>query len=157
MNVADAAYNTVHDYPGGSPSLAPRLGISAQVLTNKVSLTQHHNKLTLYEALKIQGVTGDLRILHSMAAELGCICVPAGDVSGSGDMDLLDSFMSVVRELGELSAEFQRDWSDGRITAREFERIKSESYDVQRTLGELLLRIEQLVEQPKRMNIKAAA
>lgn len=158
MNVADAAYNTVHDYPGGSPSLAPRMGISAQVLTNKVSLTQNHNKLTLDESVKLQAVTGDLRILHAMAAALGCVCVPAADFSNTGDMDLLDGFMSVIRELGELSAEFQADWSDGRITMQEFERIKTEAYDVQRTLGELLIRIEQLVEHPKgRQSMKAVA
>ena len=27
MNITDAAYATVHDYPGGSVSLSPRLGI----------------------------------------------------------------------------------------------------------------------------------
>lgn len=34
MNLADAAYNTVHDYPGGASSLAPRLGMSSHMLSN---------------------------------------------------------------------------------------------------------------------------
>ncbi|WP_341772648.1 phage regulatory CII family protein, partial [Burkholderia pseudomallei] len=37
MNIIDAAYAVVHDYPGGSESLAPRLGMSAAVLRNKVN------------------------------------------------------------------------------------------------------------------------
>ena len=36
MNVKDATHATVHDYPGGAESLAPRMGIkSPQVLRNK--------------------------------------------------------------------------------------------------------------------------
>lgn len=37
MNVTDAAYVTVHQYPGGSEALTPRLGMSAAVLRGKVN------------------------------------------------------------------------------------------------------------------------
>ncbi len=37
MNIVDAAYHTVHDYPGGANALAPRMGIkSPAVLNSKV-------------------------------------------------------------------------------------------------------------------------
>ena len=39
MNITDAAYNTVHDYPGGASALAARMGIkSPAVLNSKVIL-----------------------------------------------------------------------------------------------------------------------
>lgn len=38
-SVLDAVYRTVRAYPGGAESLAPRLGTTANVLRNKVSLT----------------------------------------------------------------------------------------------------------------------
>ena len=36
MNTIDASWHTVHEYPGGSEALAPRLGMSAAVLRTKV-------------------------------------------------------------------------------------------------------------------------
>lgn len=149
MNISDAAYNTAHDYPGGVPALAVRMGVSANVLQNKVNPSQEHHKLTLNEAVKMQAITGDLRILHAMAGALGCVCIKTPGIEQVGDMALLDSFMSVVAELGDLSTEFKNSWDDGTVTPAEFERIKSEAYDVQARLAELLMRIESIVEPGK--------
>ncbi len=146
MNIQDAAYNTAHDFPGGVSALAVRMGISANVLQNKVNPSQEYHKLTLNEAVKMQAITGDRRILHAMADSLGCVCIQLPSHDQAGDMELLDSFMSVVSELGDLSAEFQQSWADGKITPKEFERIKSEAYDVQARLAELLTRVERLAE-----------
>ncbi len=146
MNINDAAYNTAHDYPGGVPALAVRMGVSANVLQNKVNPSQEHHKLTLNEAVKMQAISGDLRILHAMAGALGCVCIKTPAFDQVGDMALLDSFMSVVSELGDLSTEFKNSWDDGTVTPAEFERIKSEAYDVQARLAELLMRIESIVE-----------
>lgn len=146
MNISDAAYHTAHDFPGGIPALAPRMGISANVLQNKVNPSQEHHKLTLAEAVKLQDITGDPRILHAMALAMGFVAVPVTDMNAVGDMELLDEFMSVIRELGEFSQEFQKGWADGTITPAEFERIKQEAYDVQGRMTALLQRIESLVE-----------
>jgi len=147
MNIQDAAYNTAHDFPGGVPALAVRMGISPNVLQNKVNPSQEHHKLTLNEAVKMQAITGDLRMLHAMADALGCVCIQLPVHDQAGDMELLDSFMGVVSELGDLSAEFQQSWADGQITLKEFARIRNEAYDVQARLAELLARIERLAEQ----------
>jgi hypothetical protein len=154
MNISDAAYHTAHDFPGGVPALAVRMGMSQNVLQNKVNPSQEHHKLTLAEAVKLQALTGDMRILHAMAAALGHVALPLADLNTVSDMQLLDDFMHVIRELGEFSQEFQKDWADGRITPEEFERIKQEAYDVQARMAALLQRIESLVEQP---SLKAVA
>lgn len=53
MNVKDATHATVHDYPGGAESLAPRMGIkSPQVLRNKVNPTTDTHHLRLDEAIR---------------------------------------------------------------------------------------------------------
>lgn len=71
MNVQDAAYRTVHDYPGGSESLAPRLGMSAAVLRGKVNPNNDRNILSLHEASQIMGVSDDFQMLHALAASHG--------------------------------------------------------------------------------------
>lgn len=157
MNISDACYLTVHDYPGGAASLGPRIGISSQVLINKVNPHQEHHKLSLSESVKLQAITGDLRILDAMASSLGCVCIPTGNLPAVGDMELLDSFMSVVRELGELSAEFQRDWADGRITPKEHDRIKQEAYEVQQSLAALMHRIDVLADTSNDKKLRAVS
>lgn len=145
MNVLDAAYSTAHDYPGGTPSLAPRMGISAAILRGKVNLADAGHHLTLAEAMRMQAITNDHRILHVMAEELGYVCIRLPE-SGASDMELLDSFMSVLKELGDFSNEFQKDWADGRIKQDEIVRLRREFYELQAAGAELMKRIEDLAE-----------
>ena len=71
MNVKDATHATVHDYPGGAESLAPRMGIkSPQVLRNKVNPATDTHHLRLDEAVRMMAVTGDYRIIDD---ELTCL------------------------------------------------------------------------------------
>lgn len=75
MNIIDAAHALVHDYPGGSESLAPRLGMSAAVLRNKVNPNNQTHHLSLNEAVKATDVANDERVLEAWAAERGSAVV----------------------------------------------------------------------------------
>lgn len=147
MNLTDAAYAVAHDYPGGTESLAPRLGMSGAILRGKVNPKDSAHKLTLAEAVRMQAMTGDHRILHAMADELGYVCVQSQIFVNVSDMDLLDSFMMVMKELGDFAAEFRNDWADGEIKPDELERLRSEFYELQQAGLELMQRIESLAEQ----------
>lgn len=146
MNISDAAYAVAHDYPGGTESLAPRIGISGAVLRGKVNPNDAAHKLTLAEALRMQTLTGDHRILHAMSEELGYVCIQLPE-AGASDMGLLDSFMSVLKELGEFSGEFRKDWEDGNIDATELARLRQEFYEMQQAGLALMHSIEGLAEQ----------
>lgn len=146
MNISDAAYAVAHDYPGGTESLAPRIGISGAVLRGKVNPNDAAHKLTLAEALRMQTLTGDHRILHAMADELGYVCIRMPE-AGASDMGLLDAFMSVLKELGEFSSEFRKDWEDGNIDADELARLRQEFYEMQQAGLALMHSIEGLAEQ----------
>lgn len=75
-SVCDAAYHTVHSYPGGAVSLAPRLGMkSAATLNHKVNPHSPTYYLGLKEAQDIQRLTGDHRILFTSAHDLGYACI----------------------------------------------------------------------------------
>ena len=60
LDVADAAYHTAHDFPGGVPALAQRMAMSANTLAHKVGLNNTTHHLTLREATAMQEVTGDV-------------------------------------------------------------------------------------------------
>lgn len=146
MNIFDAAYATAHDYPGGTVSLGPRLGISSAVLRGKVNPNDAGHKLTLDEALRMQVLTGDFRILHAMADELNFVCVPGGAFDGVADDALLDLFSMMIQRLGDFSRAFHEALSDGRVTEKEFEAIRTEFYSLQAAGAELLSRVASLTE-----------
>ena len=74
MNIRDAAYMTGHHYPGGVPALAARMGMDALELTRK--LNPNAGAISLDEAVVLMTLSGDHRILHAMAVELGHTLAP---------------------------------------------------------------------------------
>jgi len=146
-SVTDAAYNTVHDHPGGAPVLAVRLGVaSPRVLDNKVNPNCGHHKLTLDEAVKLIDFTGDLRILQAMAERAGQLLIPLPVLDNVSDTALLETYTNLFKEVGEFSAVFHDALADGRITRAELERMRKEMHDSFRAGEELLSRAEQLVD-----------
>lgn len=73
--ILDAAYNAVHEYPGGARSLAPRLGKAETTLCHEVMGTGTA-KLGLLDAAKITNMAKDLRILNAFAANCQCLVIP---------------------------------------------------------------------------------
>jgi hypothetical protein len=146
MNVSDAMHATVHGYPGGAGSLGPRVSINPTVLNSKVNpnTTTHH--LTLAEAMRIMGVTGDHRTLRAMNEELGYlppIARVAGEVS---DLALLECYTKLIGELGDFSTTFHRALADGRVTKKELKKLRSAMLDFAGAGEELLVRLEQIAE-----------
>ncbi|AOY63416.1 phage regulatory CII family protein [Xanthomonas citri pv. glycines] len=144
MNITDAAYHTVHAYPGGSVALATRLittkddgrerAMSDAVLRSKVNpnTTTHH--LTLAEASQIMGVTGDDRILHALAAEHGYTLTRTGAPT-SGTM--LTALLSASSAKGKLSQIISEAIDDGRITQNEAAEIAVACTDAQAQLAQV--------------------
>lgn len=138
MNVSDAAHATVHDYPGGSESLAPRLGMSGALLRNKVNPHCDRNVLTLAEAVRITSVTDDLRMLHAWAAEHDCVVVP---VNGSPVGDVLSLVMARAVREGDFSRVLQDALADGVITPNELAALNNAGGDLQSGTLALLRRL----------------
>lgn len=146
LNILDAAFHLAHDYKGGVPALAHRMGnISHNVLNNKVDPNKDSHHLRLDEALKISAITGDMRILHALSASLNHVSIPLPTIPESSDMSLLDGFMDIIVELGQFTTEFQTAWADGDITPKEVDRLKKEASDVQQRLAAFVQRIEHMV------------
>lgn len=141
MNVADAAHMCVHSYPGGSESLAPRLGMSAAVLRNKVNTNNSTHHLTLAEADRMIGITGDMHILHALAAAHCQVVVPMADAEGACDMAVLEAISSLWSRNGDLGSAVHEALADGRLTQGELSKIRSAAYAVQQRMASLLERL----------------
>lgn len=149
MNVLDAAYNAVHDYPGGAEALAPRIGVSSgQMLRNKVNPNQEGHHLNLHEAVKVVELTGDARIPAAFASLVGCVIVPVSQFNGISDMHLLETYTKMMKELGDFSQAFHQSLSDGRITSKEIAALEQQMAEFQSAGAELINRARQLVEPP---------
>jgi hypothetical protein len=121
MNALDAADLTVHDYPGGSESLAPRLGISAAILRGKVNVNNDRNHLTLAEADRMMAVTGDHRILQALAAEHGYALTRMDETPRQGSIAAALLELGMAR--GELSRVILDALQDGVISDNEMDAI----------------------------------
>lgn len=145
MNVIDAAHKTVKAYPGGSESLGPRVGISAAVLRSKVNpnITTHH--LTLAEAAEVMSVTGDHRILHALAAELGYVlrAAEAEDQPGT----VLQSILATNAAESDFDRLLHEVLADGVLTQNEFKDVSEVGLRQQSTLVMLLSKLAAMAKQ----------
>lgn len=85
QDIADAAYNTAHGYPGGIGALAVRMGSNANTLTAKVNQQNTTHHLSLREAVAMQHFSGNHAILHAMAEALGYTCSRVTPDQSGGD------------------------------------------------------------------------
>ena len=123
MHLRDVAYNVVHDYPGGAPSLAPRIGKNAITLAHELNGTGT-GKLGLMDAEKITQLAGDLRILEAFATNCGQMLVPLPDAMVlDNDADCMLRLADTARAFGDLCKEVAVDLGDGRISNNELSRI----------------------------------
>jgi hypothetical protein len=130
MNAIDAADATVHDYPGGSESLAPRLGMSAAVLRNKVNPNNDRNHLTLAEADRIMGATGDYRVLQALGAAHGFALQRLDDAAEPQSATSMTLGISMTG--GDLARAIHDAMADGIITENEMKDIEAFGFESQR-------------------------
>lgn len=147
MNVLDAAYAVVHDYPGGSESLAPRMGgMSPAILRNKVNPKNSTHHLTLVEASRVTGLTGDLRILHAFAAENGRVLITPAFGEDVSDMAVLEVVAAMWSRNGDLGTAVHHALADGVLTQTELGVIRDAAYRVQQNLAALVGRLEGMAQ-----------
>lgn len=104
MTPQDAFHATCHAYPGGCESLAPRMGMTPAVLRNKARPGCHTNHPTLADADHVMSLTGDMRILHALAASHGHVCVPVDADPAPSDLAVLELVTHVWRSHGNVGA-----------------------------------------------------
>lgn len=139
MNVSDAAYITGHDHPGGAAALAPRMGMSGAVLSNKLNPNMDSHHLTLAEAMRLMVLTGDVRILNAMAGELHYMAVP---IPAIADDSVMHAMTATVTEFGAYIKAVGDSLDDGRVTKTEVRNIGKELGNLMARAGCLMALLE---------------
>lgn len=148
MNIIDAAYHTVHDYPGGATALAPRLGIkSPAVLNSKVNPNTDTHHLSLLEATKMMVITNDYRILQSMNAQLGKVAIDLPQIPECRDTALTDLVLSFGMGGGDVYTLFKEMMADGRITRGEALDLSKVIHKLHEILAELNAQVHKCIEE----------
>lgn len=154
MNVQDAAYHTVHDYPGGAEALGPRVGKRGTSLSAEVQIrapiraandeaeglgsAASRPKFGLLDAVKVMQLSGDHRIFYAIASELGYLTVPLPDTAACAG-SCAKSVAAVAEEFAQLMQEVAVDIADGRVSDNELARVE-------RCWGELVVAGQQLLK-----------
>jgi len=141
-----AKYAVVHDYPGGAVALASRLGMNPGALSNKVNPTLDSHHLTVDEAVAIQNVAADRRIIEAEAAALDGVFIQLRAPDCISDVELLNAYAAYHAEIGETAGALRDALADGRIERAEYERVRQECFEDAAAMFALLHRLEALAE-----------
>lgn len=136
-DVIDAAFLIANHHKGGVRDLATRMGVSPNVLQNKLNpnISTHH--LTLREAMALQVMANNPAILHAMAAQLGYTCTPAIPDQSGGDP--VEAFMAMQREHGEFTASAADALQGNHTPSRnELKRVKHQANELMAAVGHLV-------------------
>ena len=141
-----AVYNTVHDFPGGARALATYLSVRPGTLSNKADPACDTHHLNVSEALAIMLVADDYRILHALAVETHHGLIQLSDLTGTSDMELLDAYTRMNKELGDVAAAMGRAFADRILTRTEYGGIRREIFQAINAQLELLRRLEAVID-----------
>lgn len=146
MNIIDAAYAVVHDYPGGSESLAPRLGMSAAVLRNKVNPNNATHHLGLADAVRATDVTNDDRMLEAWAATRGYALVKLPSAVDCCDAAIVELMGKAWSTHGDVGQEIVKTLEDGRVERHEIERVDHRIFKHAQVLLDISARLRGMAE-----------
>jgi len=110
-----AVHSAAYDFPGGLASAAAAIKTTAGTLRNKVTPDVASNVLSLDEAMTLMLASGNVGIIHAMAAQLGGVFLKAQQDSGS----LLAEMLAQQKEHGDVASLLSEILADNRVTQRE--------------------------------------
>lgn len=155
MSPQDAFHHVCHEYPGSIEALAPRIGRGAAVLRNKATLdhgtptVRRSHEPTLADVSSITRVSGDLRVIDALAAEVNAVVLRLPEVPMCGDDALLDLVLGCNREFGEVCAEIRNALADGEISRETLESVLAQLELLDRLRG-LMVERRPVVRMPAR-------
>ena len=147
MNQHDALYKVARGYPGGIDALAQSMGMSANVLRNKLAPTigTHYPSFeevsAIIELCQRAKVDDALMPLHALLVRHGmaAFVVPHPELVG-GD-DLSQTVCRVMSQVGAVAAAVSGALMDGKVSIVEADLIEREFHGALAALGEWRARI----------------
>jgi hypothetical protein len=146
MNILDAFHKTVHGAAGGCEAMAVRLGMSAQILRNKANPNNSANRVLLEDADQVMGITGDVQVLHALAANHSHVCIRIDPAASSSDLAVLELVVQVMTGNGDVGAEVNRTLADGRVERHEIAAVEAAVYRSNQAMQQLVERLKGMAE-----------
>lgn len=144
-DVHEAFRAIVHDYDVAR--MAAKIGMSAGTLYNKSNLNESSpHKPTLGEALLVQLIAQDTRIVQAMAHLLGGVFVKLPTVDTVSDQALLDMVAEISIMNGRFHGELKEALADGKFTRDEHRNIHQQALGFIRSILETVGRIEGMID-----------
>ena len=151
MSISDAAYNVVHQYPGGAAALQLRMGKTN--LSGEVNPNVKGAKLSIEDAVTVQNLANDYRILYAMAADCRhFLPLPMPDGLELADDQCIKTVSELVKESADVVTATVESLADGDVSDNDLARFDREC-------SELMIKMQQLRHQLacKNARLKARA
>lgn len=127
--------------------MAAALGTPAGTLYNKANLNESSaHKPTLADAVLVQIVAGDTRLVEAMAYTLGGVFVKLPTVDSISDVALLEMVADISIANGGFHGELKEALSDGKFSAAEHRAIHERALVFISTILEAVNRIKGMVD-----------
>ncbi|WP_332852636.1 phage regulatory CII family protein [Duganella sp. S19_KUP01_CR8] len=153
MNQHDALYKVARSYPGGIDALAQAMGISVNVLRNKLAPTIASHYPSFEEVSAVvdlchQAGVADAHLpLHALLVRHGMAAFVVPSPEKIGDDDLSQTVCKVMSQVGAVAEAVSTALLDGKVTAAEADLIEREFQGALSALGEWRARLRLKAEQ----------
>lgn len=151
MNIRELLHRLVHETPGGVARVLEAINygrktqMSTQMLTNKLNQFSESHTVNIQELELIANTLNlNLPLAQHFAEKANAVVFVLPDVT-ENDMALLDGFMQITKELGDVGQRFQQAYADGEIDKRDAKILKKETDDAVAALLAFQKRIEGMV------------
>lgn len=144
-DVHEAFRVVVHDFDVAK--MAAKLGMPAGTLYNKANLNESSaHKATLGDALLVQVIANDTRIVEAMAHTLGGVFVKLPKVQAISDAALLEMVADISIMNGRFHGELKSALEDGKFSKDEHTAIHQRALTYITSILETVNRIEGMVD-----------
>jgi hypothetical protein len=131
---------------GGISGAAKAIGRSAGVLYNKFSDGMPHYEVSAREALALADHLGTTLYAEAICEHFGGVFLPMPE-GMPGDDDVLQSYLDIISQMGQLSKEFTDARQDGIIDPAEFEVLQTRASQTVMAIMHLMSDLQQLVRE----------
>ncbi|NRR30029.1 phage regulatory CII family protein [Oxalobacteraceae bacterium] len=155
MNQHDALYKVARSYPGGIDALAQQMGISVNVLRNKLAPTIASHYPSFEEVSAIvdlchgAGVTDAHLPLYALLSRHGMTAFVVPSPDQIGEDDLSQTVCKVMSQVGAVAEAVSNALMDGKVTVAEADLIEREFQGALSALGAWRARLRIKAEQQK--------
>lgn len=119
----DVLHMAIKAHPDGIPGAAKRIGRSAGGLYNKLAQSMPEYDLMFREAMALAHFYSGTAFPESVAEQFGGVFFPL-PAAMAGDDDVLQDYLDIVQQMGDLSREFTEARADGIIEPAEFQAMR---------------------------------